>query len=183
MKWVTREYVHLDRVASPWLIKRFIDKDAEFCFVPWGQEGSAPADATPLALPGAELAPHGGAGTTFQQIVNKYAMTDPAIARMARVVALGVDYFLHDYRPAPDDVDGQTAVGLLEIAEGMLVSYTRDEDIIAASLGIYDALYLNFRAHALVHDQGLTVPARDVGPGKPIDFFRALLKAEGRNGV
>ena len=58
MKWVTRDYVHLDRVACPWLIKRFIDKEAEFVFVPWGEESKRPADAIPFALPGAELGPH-----------------------------------------------------------------------------------------------------------------------------
>lgn len=57
MKWVTRDYVHLDRVASPWLITRFVDPQAEFVFVPWGAEDQRAADAIPLALPGAELGP------------------------------------------------------------------------------------------------------------------------------
>ena len=52
MKWVTRSYVHLDRVASPWLIKRFIDKDAIFVFAPYGEEHFRPKDATAFAIPG-----------------------------------------------------------------------------------------------------------------------------------
>src|ERR1700691_2338669 len=64
MKWVTRDFVHLDRVASPWLIKRFIDRDAVFVFVPWGAEERRPADAIPFALPGAEIGPHDQEGTT-----------------------------------------------------------------------------------------------------------------------
>ena len=63
MKWVTRDFVHLDRVASPWLIKRFVDRDAEFVFVPWLEEDARPPDAVPLALPGGELSAHDAAGT------------------------------------------------------------------------------------------------------------------------
>ena len=55
MKWVTRNHPHIDRVASPWLIKRFVDTEAEFVFVGWGKDEALPADATPFAIPGAEL--------------------------------------------------------------------------------------------------------------------------------
>jgi hypothetical protein len=178
MKWVTRDFVHLDRVASPWLIKRFVDRDAEFGFVPWGAEHRCPADAIPLALPGAELGPHDAAGTTFQKILAKYRLTDPALHRMARVVAKGVDYVLHDFRPDAGDTDGQIAVGLLGFAEGMLLVNDADARILEASLPVYDALYANFRAHALVAAQGLTLPAHEGrGPTRPTEFLRNVLKA------
>jgi hypothetical protein len=79
MKWVTRDFVHLDRVASPWLIKRFIDRDAVFVFVPWGKEDRRPADAIPFALPGAEIGPHDHEGTTFAKLLKKYRLDDPAL--------------------------------------------------------------------------------------------------------
>lgn len=177
MKWVTRDYVHLDRVASPWLIRRFVDREATFVFVPWGEEHRRPPDAIPLALPGAELGPHDDKGTTFAKILVKYGLKDPALDRMARVIAKGVDYVLHDFRPDAGDTDGQVAVGLLAFAEGMLLLHTDDARILDASMLVYDALYQNFRAHALVAAQGLTIPAHaGRGPTLPTEFLRRVIK-------
>jgi hypothetical protein len=182
MKWVTRDYVHLDRVASPWLIKRFVDRDAEFVFVPWSRDHRMPADAIPIALPGAELGPHDATGTTFDKIVAKYAIDDPAIARMARVIRAGVAYVLEGYRPPSDDEDGQTAVGLLAFAEGMLLTHRQDSGILDASFLIYDALYANFRTHALVASRGLALPKRDAGrgPAPEIEFLRGVYDSDAK---
>jgi len=177
MKWVTRDYVHLDRVASPWLIKRFVDSDAIFMFVPWGAEEARPADAIPLALPGAELGPHDAAGTTFQKILAKYKLTDPALQRIGAVVAKGVDYVLHGFRPNADDTDGQIAVGLLGVAEGMLLLATDDARILKTSFVVYDALYANFRAHHLAAAQGRAIPEHQGrGPTLPTEFLRQILR-------
>jgi hypothetical protein len=176
MKWVTRDYVHLDRVASPWLIRRFVDPDATFVFVPWGEEHRRPPDAIALALPGAELGPHDENGTTFAKILAKYSLKDPALARMSRVIAKGVDYVLHDFRPDAGDTDGQIAAGLLAFAEGMLLLHSDDARILDGSMHIYDALYRNFRAHALVAAQGLSIPAHaGRGPTLPTEFLRHVL--------
>jgi hypothetical protein len=86
MKWVTRDFVHLDRVACPWLIRRFIDTDAEFVFVPWGEESRRPADAIAFAIPGAELGPHDAQGTTFEKLLAKYKLDDPSLAEIQRVI-------------------------------------------------------------------------------------------------
>ena len=178
MKWVTRDYVHLDRVASPWLIKRFVDPDATFVFVPWGREDQRPTDAIPLALPGAELGPHDATGTTFQKILTKYKLSDPALQRLAHVVGKGVDYVLHGFRPAADDADGQIAVGLLAMAEGMLLLNTDDTRILESSFVIYDALYANFRAHHLAAAQGRVIPEHQGrGPTLPTEFLRQVLRA------
>ena len=177
MKWVTRDYVHLDRVASPWLIKRFVDPDAIFMFVPWGAEDPRPADAIPLALPGAELGPHDASGTTFQKILAKYKLADPALQRLGTVIAKGVDYVLHDFRPAAGDTDGQIAVGLLAVAEGMLLLHTDDARVLETSFVVYDALYANFRAHHLAAAQGRTIPEHQGrGPTLPTDFLRQVLR-------
>src|SRR5258708_32206337 len=89
MKWITRERPKVDRIACPWLIKRFVDADAEFLYVP-GDLVSATAareGATPYDVPGAELG-HQGDACSFDAIVAKYhlAQDNPALARLARIV-------------------------------------------------------------------------------------------------
>jgi hypothetical protein len=180
MKWVTRDFVHLDRVASPWLIKRFIDKEAVFGFVPWDQSVAAPQNSTPFALPGAEIGPHDKDGTTFAKLLAKYKITDKAAHRIGSVVTKGVDYVLHGYRPGPDDTDGQSAVGLLAMAEGMLLLHHDDNAILEASFPIYDALYTNFRAHQIMEDKGGKLPDHGtLGPTNPTRYLRRLLKDAG----
>jgi hypothetical protein len=181
MKWVTREYVHLDRVAAPWLIKRFVDPQAEFVFVPWLHEDRRPSDAVPLAIPGTELGPHDAAGTTFEKVAAKYALDDPALARLGRVIRAGVDFVLHERRPAPDDIDGQTAVGLVTFAEGMWLTHGDDRAILEASFTVYDALYANFRMQHIVALRKLTVPghADGRGPSAQVEFLRAAYAVPG----
>ncbi|MSQ51460.1 MAG: chromate resistance protein [Betaproteobacteria bacterium] len=177
MKWVTRDFVHLDRVACPWLIKRFIDVHAEFVFVPWGEEAKRPADAIAFAIPGAELGPHDANGTTFTKLIAKYKINDPSIAEIAKVIHAGVDYVLHGYRPGAEDRHGQIAVGLLAVSEGVLLVNETDNAIIDASLPIYDALYANFRAHQLVKARGASIPdSAGRGPTRPTLFLRGILK-------
>jgi hypothetical protein len=181
MKWVTRDFVHLDRVASPWLIKRFIDRDAVFVFVPWGEEARRPADAIPFALPGAEIGPHDHQGTTFEKLLAKYRLDDPALRSIARVIAAGVDYVLHDYRPAADETHGQMAVGLLAISEGTMLVNEDDTTIIDRSLPIYDALYAYFTAHRLAEAKGLPLPEHGgKGPTNATLYLRGLLKTTSR---
>lgn len=177
MKWVTRNYVHLDRVACPWLIKRFIDPEAEFVFVPWGREDERPADAIPFAIPGVELGPHDARGTTFQKLLTKYKLDDPALERMAKVIAGGVDCVLHGYRPGPGENEGQIGVGLLAISDGLMLIEESDDRLIEASLVLYDALYAHLKACALLEASGEKLPPRgERGPAPKTEFLRALLK-------
>jgi hypothetical protein len=177
MKWVTKNYVHLDRVACPWVIKRFVDRQAEFTFVAWDKQRDLPPGAIPFAITGAELGPHDEAGPTFQKILDKYHLQDAALRRIGKVIAAGVNYVLHGYVPSADDVDGQIAVGLLAVSEGMMLTHLTDNAILEASYPVYDALYANFRAHALMEAKGLKAPASTGrGPGDKTDFLRALLK-------
>lgn len=177
MKWVTRNYVHLDRVACPWLIKRFIDPDAEFVFVLWGREDERPPDAIPFAIPEVELGPHDAQGTTFQKLLTKYKLDDPALDRMAKVIAGGVDCVLHEYRPAPGENEGQIGVGLLAISDGLMLIKESDDQVIEASLVVYDALYATFKACALLEASGEKLPPRGGrGPASKTEFLRALLR-------
>lgn len=133
MKWVTRSHVHVDRVACPWLITRFIDSAAEFRFVP-KHEVLAVAEreeAIPFDSPGAELT-HDGDLCSFDVIIRKYHLTDPALLRLARIVnAADTDRLERD--PA--------AAGLEAIAVGYGLRYPDDIENLEHQFAVYDALY------------------------------------------
>ena len=147
MRWVTTANVHFDRVASPWLIKRFVDPEAQFLFVARDQVDQRPPDAIPVAIPGATLGPHDENGTTFEKIIKEYNLQDPALNLMARVVASGVNYVVHDYRPLSDDRYGQIAVGYLAFQDGMILFKDTDAERLEASYVAYDCLYALFKAN------------------------------------
>src|SRR5262245_704385 len=87
MKWITREKARVDRIACPWLISRFIDREPTFLFVPAGQvlPGAAETGATPYDVPNIELGHH-GPECSFDAFIAKYTLTDPALLHMARIV-------------------------------------------------------------------------------------------------
>jgi hypothetical protein len=149
MKWVTRDVVHLERVATPWLIRRFIDPEAEFVFIGWTPGEKPPADAIPFAVPGAEISPHDKDGTAFRKTMTKYKIEDPALDSIDKVIAGAVQLIMHDYKPGPEDRHAQMALGLIAISEGVMLLERGDVEVIEASLPIYDALYANFRAEHL----------------------------------
>jgi hypothetical protein len=135
MKWVTRERPKVDRIACPWLIKRFIEPEAQFLFVPADQvmrvvdrEG-----ATPYDVEGAELG-HRGEACSFDAIISTYDLAgkDPALARLALIVR-GADTSAHDLTPE--------SRGLLAIAQGFSLAYDDDQAQLVAELPVYDALY------------------------------------------
>jgi hypothetical protein len=177
MKWVTHSYAYLDRVASPWLIRRFVDPAAEFLFVDWGEEANAPADAIPFALPGAELGEHDADGTTFQKILAKYGLTDPTLQRLGRIVERGVDYTVRRVRPEETDQDGGIAFALMTISEGMMLVFEDDSSIVEGNFVVYDALYRSLKARELMAAQGKSLPASDgKGPTLRTEFLRDVLR-------
>ncbi len=133
MKWVTRAHVHVDRVACPWLIARFIDSDAEFLFVSATEvsrvvahEGSIPFD-----VPGVELSHHGD-GCSFDALLAKYGLKDKALVRLARIVnAADMDQL---------DAD-PLAAGLEAIATGHSLRFPDDLENLSRQFEVYDALY------------------------------------------
>ena len=136
MKWITREHVKVDRVACPWLIKKFIDREAEFVFVPGNQvlTEAARLGATPFDVPGAELGHHDGR-CTFEALLLKYNLQDnPALALLGRIVnGADTDNALY-HQPE--------GAGLAAIAEGFRhLGYSDDHQQNAAEWIVYDALY------------------------------------------
>ena len=135
MKWITREKVKVDRVACPWLIRKFVDPQAEFLFVPADQvvERAGQEGATPFDVPGVELGHHEGK-CSFEAILARYRLEDPALHLLAQVVH-GAD--------VADDLYGRPeAPGLQAIAEGFRhLGLADDHEVLAKEFIVYDALY------------------------------------------
>ncbi|WP_288884206.1 chromate resistance protein ChrB domain-containing protein [Pedobacter panaciterrae] len=133
MNWITRERPKIDRIACPWLIKNFIDKDAHFFYVPFDQviEKAAALNATPFDVPGVELT-HKNDLCTFDALIKKYNLDDPALAIMAPIVR-GADTDRHNL--------ASQASGLWAISAGMAYNIKDDQELLKAGIVIYDALY------------------------------------------
>ena len=138
MKWVTRANVKVDRVACPWLIRTFVDRDAEFLFVPGGEVEAVArkSGAIPYDVAGVELGHH-GEECSFDAIVKKYNVKDEAIGRVALIVR-GADTPRRDLTPE--------SPGLEAIAEGFkrlaAAQGYDDHETIRRERHLYDALYL-----------------------------------------
>jgi len=124
MKWVTRSHVHVDRVACPWLITRFIDSEAEFLFVPKSQvqQVAEEARATPFDAPGVELG-HRDGKCSFETIIEHFALTDKALLRLARIV--------HSADVEADRQADPIAPGLEAIAVGYSLRFPDDLENLA----------------------------------------------------
>jgi hypothetical protein len=133
MKWVTRANPKVDRVACPWLIKKFVDPEAEFLYAP-GDQVLTVAEregATPYDIPNVELGHH-GEECSFDAIIKKYSLKDPALDKLALIVR-GADTAAKDLTPE--------SRGLEAIAAGFQWSYEDDHEQLAAELPVYEALY------------------------------------------
>ena len=136
MKWITRERVKVDRVACPWLISKFVDKDAEFFFVPADKvmDEAKRLGATPYDVKGVELGHH-GKECSFEAILKKYSLTTtPALVLLGKIVnGADTDNTLYAQPEGP---------GLEAIAEGFRhLGYKDDHALNAAEWIVYDALY------------------------------------------
>ncbi len=136
MKWITREHVKVDRVACPWLIKKFVDRDAEFVFVPADRVAGEAArlDAVPFDVPGAGLGHH-GKRCSFEAILERHGLTgDAALVLLGRIVnGADTDNTLYRQPEGP---------GLAAIAEGFRhLGFESDHAVNAAEWIVYDALY------------------------------------------
>ena len=134
MKWVTRSHVKVDRVACPWLISRFIDSQAEFLFVPKSQveKTADEAGAIPFDAPDVELG-HKDGKCSFETIIARYGLTDPALLRMAEIIhAADISSELEKDAIAP---------GMKAIAIGYSLRFPHDPENLEHQFEVYDALY------------------------------------------
>lgn len=133
MKWITRERARVDRIACPWLIARFIDREPTFLFVAPGEVASVALreGAVPFDVPGAELGHHGDR-CSFDAFLDRYALTDPALHRLAGIVR-GADTDRRDLTPE--------SAGLYAVATGFQAISGDDFQNMARQFPVYDALY------------------------------------------
>ncbi|MGR8979497.1 MAG: chromate resistance protein ChrB domain-containing protein [Gammaproteobacteria bacterium] len=133
MKWITRERPKIDRIACPWLIERFIDKEAKFLYVPATEVFKIAEEkgAIPYDIPGAELS-HIGELCSFDAFLLKYGLTDPALQQLA-VIVRGADTSKLDLTPQ--------SAGLYAVSLGLSQNYADDHDMLKHGMVLYDALY------------------------------------------
>ena len=133
MKWITRERPKIDRIACPWLIKRFVDSNAEFIYVPKEKvfDEASKNGAIPYDIPGAEYS-HYNEECTFDYIVKKHEIKDEAILQIA-IIVRGADTHRFDL--------AQQAAGLWAISAGLSVNYSNDNEQLEIGMKLYDALY------------------------------------------
>ena len=133
MKWITRERPKIDRIACPWLIKNFVDAEAEFIYVPKENvfKESENSGAIPYDIPGAEYS-HEGEYCTFDFIIKKHQLSDDALEQMA-VIIRGADTDRFNLAPQ--------AAGLWAISAGLSYNYKNDYEMLEIGMKIYDALY------------------------------------------
>ena len=138
MKWITRERVKVDRVACPWLIKNFIDTEAEFVFLPGDTDWSQPQDGYVYDVPGCELGHH-GEDVSFNSLLKKYRLTDPALGLLGEIVRAA------DSEPSKPHPAGE---GLRWVAFGFSALGLTDHEILEQEFIVYDALYAECRRQA-----------------------------------
>jgi hypothetical protein len=131
MKWVTREKVKVDRVACPWLIQKLIDPQAEFVFLPADTIWSKVTEGIVYDVPGCELGHH-GEEVSFDSILKKYQLNDPALHVLAEIVRAADS---HPPNPHP------AGEGLRWIAHGFSALGFSDHEILSREFIVYDALY------------------------------------------
>src|SRR6516225_11945759 len=131
MKWITREKIKVDRVACPWLIKKFIDADAEFVFLPHHTEWARIEGGTVFDVPNCELGHH-GEDVSFNSLLKKYRLTDPALLLLGEIVRAA------DSHPAQPHPAGE---GLRWVAFGFSALGLSDDEILGREAVVYDALY------------------------------------------
>jgi hypothetical protein len=164
MKWITRERPKIDRIACPWLIKRFVDKKAEIIYVPFEQviKKSKELNAIPFDLPNVEYT-HYGDRCTFDYIIEKHKLKDPALLLIATIVR-GADTDRHDL--------ASQASGLWAISTGLSYNITNDQELLERGMLIYDALY-SWAKH-LQHEKHTQNPVENL----LLDVYKKFLKTK-----
>ncbi len=133
MKWVTRERPKIDRIACPWLVARFIDREAEFLYVPAAQvlPVAQASGAVPYDIPGVEMS-HAGELCSFDAFLAKYRLDDPALQQLAAIVR-GADTSRLELTPQ--------SAGLYAVSLGLSRMFADDHEMLRHGMVLYDALY------------------------------------------
>ncbi|MCD9017160.1 chromate resistance protein ChrB domain-containing protein [Parachryseolinea silvisoli] len=165
MKWITRERPKIDRIACPWLIRRFVDLEAEVIYVPFDEviPKAQALDAIPFDVPGVAYT-HYGDQCTFDYILKKHQLTDPALHTLA-IIVRGADTDRHDL--------AAQASGLWAISAGLAHNITDDQELLESGMMIYDALYT--WARHLQNEKHTQNPIENL----LLDVYKKFLKVKG----
>ncbi|RLG85813.1 MAG: chromate resistance protein [Thermoprotei archaeon] len=165
MKWVTRSFPHVDRTASAWLIKRFIDPQAEFVFIDWPEQELRPEYGTPFDIKGVELG-HRDGKCTFEVIVEKYSIEDPYVKKIAELVHAA-------------DIEGEIdkvpeARGIKALFSGLRLVTRDDYETLELGFKIWDAIYAYYKLRDLEekHREELASMSRS----ERLRYLKKLLK-------
>lgn len=165
MKWVTRSFPHVDRTASAWLIKRFIDPQAEFVFIDWPEQELRPEYGTPFDIKGVELG-HRDGKCTFEVIVEKYSIEDPYVKKIAELVHAA-------------DIEGEIdkvpeARGIKALFSGLRLVTKDDYETLELGFRIWDAIYAYYKLRDLEerHQEELASMSRS----ERLRYLKKLLK-------
>jgi hypothetical protein len=137
VKWATRRHCHVDRAACAWLIRRFLEPEAEFVFV--DDPDDVPADATPFDMQGVELG-HRGGECSLEAFLRRYELDDPVLWEIARIV--------HEADLADERFDAPEAPGLDVLLRGLSMTHD-DEELLVLTAPLFDGLY-EFKKRALL---------------------------------
>jgi len=137
LRWVTRRFVHVDRTASAWLIKKFVDKEAEFVFINYPREKPGPKHGTPFDIEGAKLG-HRDGKCTLEVIVEEYDIDDPIVKKIAQIVhAADIEGELHK---VPE------AAGIRAVFSGLRLIAKDDYEALEIGFKIWDSIYAYLKA-------------------------------------
>jgi len=167
LKWVTREHPHVDRIACPWLISKFIDKDAEFAFIPWPGPNPTPEMGIPFDFYGVdfELGHHDGK-CTFEAIIEKYKIDDPWVHEIGKIV--------HTADLNPETDKDPRGVGLEAISAGAMYIVQDDYEALEKGFYVYDALYVSVQLKKLQDDYRDELSK--IERSKRFDFIKSHIK-------
>ena len=165
MKWVTRRFPHVDRTACAWLIKKFIDPNAEFVFIDWPREKPKPEHGIPFDIEGAELS-HRDGKCTFEVMIEKYGIKDPYVLRIAEIVHAA-------------DIEGEIdkvpeARGVEAVLDGLRLITRDDYEALELGMKIWEALYAHFKARDLAEKHRDEL--EKMSSSEKLEFLRRLLK-------
>ena len=167
MKWVTRWHVHVDRVACPWLISKFVDKDAEFIFVPWPGPLPTPDMGIPFDFPRSDFElGHREGKCTFEAIIEKYNIKDPWVLEIAEIV--------HAADIASDIDKSAEAHGVEAIAAGAMYIVEDDYEALEKGFFVYDALYSYVQLDKIREEHKDELAKMD--RGMRFDFIKSRIK-------
>jgi hypothetical protein len=159
VRWITRSQVHLDRVATPWLIVRFVDPAAEFEFVEWDESADASEGVIWFGVPDVELGTHDARGTCFRKVLDRFELRDPALERMERIIASGVADALGTDPPSGQTDDEATLGAALNRLGNGLGIVLDDHRHLEVGLALYEALYALCRVELLAPEERASAPA------------------------